>query len=607
MSKTTWLSLVLFTLFGYLIAQEAIPFKTQNEFYIYGDAVVIGNNILSKDAKEPFNDTTLTNDDIDMVYVDVDNDTTTFSSSTAHLTLPKNQTNIKYAALYWSATYSYEKGSRKESNGQFLFQGKREHKRDKISKIKFKTPNGTYKDIDGTVIFDGAREVAFTLNSPYACMADVTKLLKNIGTINGEYTVANVAATQGFVSGGSAAGWLLYVVYEAPTKNPKYITTYNGFAHVSGEPVKLKFSNFKSLEKGDVKTALTFAALEGDSALKEDECLFVNPAAKRVLLLNTNERPRNNFFNSKITYENNVSLKRFPNSENTLGFDIISMDLPESSQPLVDNNTTEVEMSFNTKADRFYLFFTAFQTEISQTYYKEQKAVEIVSISEFEKTITIAEAAPKKSKKEALKNKDHSEGYQKFSPKKQNEDKRVFRPINSAESPQSKTNETKSDYIPKVVEKEKTLPIWLRKKQGADLARDTTIYQPEAAFKTPLVSSLVLNRENYKKLLTKDDYIYETQNFKRILNQEPTFIEGVARGYYIIASLVYDLDNAVKNQKELLEKGLNSKIFKDTSQEKYYIYLFNSENFYDVFMLRKAFIKSPFLKEVWILNLNMEK
>jgi hypothetical protein len=591
MSKSTWLSLLIFTFFGYLMAQEAIPFKTQNEFYIYGDAVVIGNNILSKDAKAPFNDTTLTNDDIDMVYVDVDNDTTTFSSSAAQLTLPKNQTNIKYAALYWSATYSYEKGSRIESNGQFHFQGKREYKRDKINKVKLKTPNGTYKDIEGTVIFDGAKDVAFTLNSPYACMADVTKLIKNRGTINGEYTVANVAATQGFVSGGSAAGWLLYVVYEAPTKNPKYITTYNGFAHVSGEPVKLKFSNFKSLEKGDVKTALTFAALEGDSALKEDECLFVNPAAKRVLLLNTNERPRNNFFNSKITYENNVLAKRFPNSENTLGFDIISMDLPESSHPLVDNNTTEVEMSFNTKADRFYLFFTAFQTEISQTYYEEQKAVEIVSISEFKKANTIAEVEPKKSQKEALKRKDYSENYQEFSPKKQNEDKRVFRPITRGKSPQNISNETKRDYIPKLIEKEKTLPLWLRKKQGADLVRDTTIYQPEVAFKTPLASSLVLNREN----------------FKRILNQEPTFIEGVAKGYYIIASLVYDLDNAVKKQKELLEKGLNSKIFKDTSQEKYYIYLFNSENFYDVFMLRKAFIKSPFLKEVWILNLNMEK
>ncbi|WAC01009.1 hypothetical protein N7U66_12550 [Lacinutrix neustonica] len=201
MSTTTWLSLVFFTSYGYLLAQEAIPFKIQNEFYIYGDALVIGNNVLSKDAKEPFNDPDLTNDDIDMVFVDVDDDVSTFSSSSANLILPLNHTKIKYAALYWSATYSYEQGFRKESDGQFLFQGKRDNKRNKINNIKLKTPNGRYTDVIGSVIFDGARDRAFTLNSPYVCMADVTKLLKNSEIINGEYMVANVVATQGFVSG----------------------------------------------------------------------------------------------------------------------------------------------------------------------------------------------------------------------------------------------------------------------------------------------------------------------------------------------------------------------------------------------------------------------
>lgn len=624
MSKTTWLSLVFFTFFGYLLAQEAIPFKIQNEFYIYGDAVVIGNNILSKDAKEPFNDPDLTNDDIDMVFVDIDNDTSTFSSSSASLTLPKSHTKIKYAVLYWSATYSYEQGFRKESGGQFFFQGKRDSKRDKINKVKLKTANGSYKDIIGSVIFDGARDRAFTLNSPYVCMADVTKLLKNTETINGEYTVANVVATQGFVSGGSAAGWLLYVVYEAPTKNPKYITTYNGFAHVSGNPVTLKFSNFKALEAGDVKTSLTFAALEGDSALKEDECIFLNPKSKRVLLLNTLERPRNNFFNSKITYGNNALTSRFPTSENTLGFDIISMDLPETSQALVDNNTTEVEMAFNTKADRFYLFFTAFQTEISKSYYEEKKNVEVF-IAENKNTSPVTKDKMGLKKKPRLRKqqennkidakntrvvskvKSYTVDSESVRLNKQNNDKRVFEPLLSAKRAKPKVRVTKKDSITEVVDKEKSLPIWLKEKQSSGFVKDTTIYQPEGSFKPLLARSLVLNRENYEKLLTKEDYIFETQNFKRILNQEPTLIKGVEKGYYIIASLVYDLDSAVKRQNKLLEKGVHSKIFIDHTQEKYYIYLFNSENFYDIFMLRKAFIKNPFLEDVWILNVNIEK
>src|SRR5690606_15109518 len=247
---------------------------------------VIGNTIMGKDAITSFNDISLTNDDIDMTYTDIDQDDTTFSSSSAILELPANHTKIKYAVLYWAATYSYERGYRQESGGQFLFQGKRVKNRSAISKIKFKLPGtDTYKNINGDIIFDGANDKAFSLNSPYVCQADVTKLLKHAKETNGEYTVANVTATQGFVSGGSAAGWLLYVVYEAPTKNPQYITTYNGFAHVGSDAVKVTFDNFMALEEGEINTSITLSALEGDSALIDDEILISNPVLKRMMLL----------------------------------------------------------------------------------------------------------------------------------------------------------------------------------------------------------------------------------------------------------------------------------------------------------------------------------
>jgi len=624
------LSCFVFIFCWFLQAQEAIPFKVQNEFYIYGDATVIGNNILSKDAKKPFNDPAITNDDVDMVFVDIDNNSKTFSSSSASLKLPKNYKKIVYAALYWTATYSYEQGYRQESNKQFLFQGNRVLNRDDIDNVKLKLPNGTYKNINGKVIFDGNSNTAFALNSPYVCVADVTKLLKNANTINGDYTVANVKATKGFIPGGSAAGWLLYVVYEAPTKNAKYITTFNGFAHVSKDPVKLKFKNFKALEKGDVKTALTFAALEGDSALTEDECILVNPISKRASLLSTDQRPRNNFFNSKITYNDKDYNNRFPKSENTLGFDIVSMDVPNESQPLVDNNTTEIEMAFNTESDRFYMFFAAFQTEISKVFYEENKEVhkeenDVVDASKTNDAKIIAKAKqkrikpvkklkskrkktkkPKKEKKvkvriakvKAIKKEEVLEAVKKEVIKPNLVEKKSFNPKVKA-------------YKPEPEVKQKPLPIWLKKKQSEDVVAvvNSNIYQPNVVFKQPDISSnsLVMNRENYEKLLTKQDYVYETQKFKRMLNQEATLIEGVEKGYYAIASLLYNLDQALVYQSKLKNKGVNSKIFKDISQGKFYVYLFNSENFYDVFMLRKAFIKSEFLKQVWVLNINIEK
>ncbi|AUC82971.1 hypothetical protein [Lacinutrix sp. Bg11-31] len=615
-------SFIVFTFCGLLYAQEAVPFKVQNEFYIYGDATVIGNNILSKDVKEPFNDTSLTNDDIDMVFVDIDNDPSTFSSSSASLKLPENHKKIVYAALYWTATYSYEQGYKQESNGQFLFQGKRVTKRDDIDDIMLKLPNGEYKNINGTVIFDGDQDTDFALNSPYVCVADVTRLLKNTKSVNGDYTVANVKATKGFVAGGSAAGWLLYVVYETPTKNPKYITTFNGFAHVSNAPLKIKFNNFKALEKGEIKTKLTFAALEGDSALTEDECLLVNRKSKRVSLLRTESRPKNNFFNSKITDSDNILSNRYPKSENTLGFDIVSMDVPNESEPIIDNTTTEIEMAFNTESDRFYMFFTAFQTEISKIFYEEKTSNIVEETIEIDKTKSVVlEVEKPKEEKKKRKKPIQKERIKKEKKKQikvpatavQVKVERTKTPVSIIQDVYTPKEELYKveNYTPVLEKKKKPLPIWLQKNQPDEILSDleTGVYQPNVTLKQPIFSnnSLVMNRENYEKLLTKEDYVYETQKFKRILNQEPALIDGVTKGYYVIAGLLYDLDYAISYQEELKDQGVNSKLFKDVSQGKYYIYLYNSENFYDVFMLRKAFIKSIFLKQVWILNINIEK
>ena len=657
MKKNSWLSIIFFAIYGFVISQEAIPFRAQNEFYIYGDAMVVGNNILSKDATQPFNDMSLTNDDIDMVFVDIDDDDSTFSSSTAILNLPDNHTKIKYAVLYWSATYSYEQGFRKESADQFLFQGRRVKKRNSINNIKFKLPGENYKSITGNVIFDGANDSSFRLNSPYVCSADVTKLLRNAKIINGEYTVANVIASKGFVSGGSAAGWMLYVVYEAPTLNPKYITTYNGFTHVSDEAVELKFKNFKALENGEVSTTVTMAALEGDSALIDDECIISNPVLKRASLLSTFSRPRNNFFNSKITFDETVYSERIPNSENTLGFDVASIKIPESSQPIVDNNTTEIDLVFNTKSDRFYLFFTAFQTEISKTFYEEKKGAiseDMTKINEQKIEKSIAEAAPARTKKEKKEKEDAVEEEKpkeaiivKIKPKKEKVKKE--KPIKEPEvvvenvKEEEEVVETKAvvkkeaikvsiatsekkieepkvfqpreyvaersdvEYGPK--KENKPLPIWLKKKQEVTVSDNAGVYNPNVNIVQPNYqsNSLVLNRDNYTKLLTPEDYVYETQTFKRVLNQEPTLIDGVEEGYYIVANLLSDFDEAITYQNALKEKGVNSKIFKDLKNEKYYVYLYNSDNFYDIFMLKKAFVKSEFLSGVWILNINISE
>ncbi len=152
-----------------------------------------------------------------MRYIDIDNDTTTFSSSSADLVVPNpNCYEIRYAALYWGAV-------ERDSNQDF-------------TNVKFKGPSGGYVDVAGNIIYDRTpigSEIANSL--PYACYADVTSLVRGLATNTGTYTVGNVVFEEKalHVGTGQSAGWSLYVVYEDPTLPSKSITSFNGFEVVS--------------------------------------------------------------------------------------------------------------------------------------------------------------------------------------------------------------------------------------------------------------------------------------------------------------------------------------------------------------------------------------
>lgn len=554
--------LIIFFAFYYQgFTQVATSFKTNKAFYIYGDALVVGNNSLSKDAVKPFNESSIANDDIPMSFVDIDNDNSTFNSSSSILQLPDNQENIIYAAIYWTATYSYIKGERRSQNGQFFFSGKRQKDRSLISKVKLKLPNQDYQTVKGNVIFDGYKKSGFHLNSPYACYADITDLLQNAEVKNGEITVANIHATEGFVSGGSSAGWMLYVVYEAPTEKPKYINIFNGFAHVGTEPVVINLKDFKSPEEGDITTKLTLATLEGDSDITEDECVIANPNLKTAIRLSTNEREEKNFFNSSIYNK----IERFPNSKNTLGFDIARLTVPNNKETVIDNNTKNVELLFNTKEDRFYLLFAAFETEISQSFFNEietnlpENAIVIKSNKIDEKI----EVQSKKDIKTTAVN-----------------------------------NEIKAENI-KLKEPKITEEMLIESPINTEIA--TSKIQKEQIEQ----SNVIISSSTYVEALKIKDNPLETQQFKLILEKNAAQIEGAKKGYYVITKFFSSPENAFNWQKNLKEKGIRSDFLIDENNKLYYVYIFHTENFYDAYMQHKSFLEEDIFKDNWVFKVNM--
>ena len=360
MKKTTFLkigfvSLLLLLCFN-SIAQTYKPFTVRENLDIRGSMLVIGNNILGKDNL-PFNDLTKDNQDISMQYIDIDGDSSTFSSSSADLLLSAHDDGsattcyrVAYAALYWGAVL--QSGSRTD-----------------INKVKFKIPGGVaYTDITGEVIYDAIvnpiiSETNEPGNTPYACYADVTNLLVGLSDIEGTYTVANVNSSLGFNnSTGLSAGWTLFVIYEDPILHTKSFTSFDGFSHIfDGHQETVPVTGFTTPQAGHIDLQFAYGTLDGDRTKRATK-LEIN--GKEVT---TPFRPANKFFGSVIENTNGVANPRNPFSANTLGYDTGFLEILNSEPEFIKNNVSSADFRLQVargQADPIFAFFAAFAVDI---------------------------------------------------------------------------------------------------------------------------------------------------------------------------------------------------------------------------------------------------
>ena len=367
MRKPTYLktSLVVLSLFFGLqsFAQNYVPFTPRFDQDVRGDIVLIGNNTLGPD-NNAFNDNSVYNHNVDMRYIDIDTDASTFSSTSADLEIPNpNCYQIIYAGLYWGAV----------TNGP-----------ESITEVKFKGPTGGYNDITGSIIFDSNGVSVDGGNSfSYACYADVTSIVTSLGTDLGTYTVANVSSAQGetgsfdpYNGTGYSAGWSLFVVFEDPTMPGKSITSFDGFSAISvagGNPaLDIPVSGFRTVPApAPVRANFAFATLEGDSPILGDQLLF------NGLNLSTVDRPATNFFNSSVTRLDATPVtNRNPNSTNTLGFDTGVMVVPNPGNTVIANNATTGTVRLETSGDTYFPYFFALAVDIIEPNLVLTKIVE---------------------------------------------------------------------------------------------------------------------------------------------------------------------------------------------------------------------------------------
>ena len=537
-------SILFLLVFQFASSQSELTLKENKKIYVHGNSILVGNNILGHHETKPLMDDAVANDMLKMKYIDIDADRSTFSSSEASVLNAPKDAKVKYAALYWSALYPFAKGVARTSGNQIVYRARGD--RDPvINSILFKRPKDeNYKQINGTIVYDSFTEKTFENNMPYVCYADITKELQQLSNLNGNYTVANVRATEGEISGGGSAGWLLYIIYEDASESLKYFTTYDGLVEVNRTAVELSFKDFKNKEEGEIHTTIALGAMEGDRKIKSDMLSIFNEKTQEYIPLSTPNREEKNFFNSSITMGDALFSDRNPNSTNTLGFDLLKMEIPNNMNELFDHNTTQAKLKFETRADRFYLHFVAFETEISNDYFKEFIAVE-------DKVLIKTD---------------------------QNENKKADSLIAIKDSPKANLPQTK--------------PLkGIERKEETEVVDNVKVFEPkEEQIAAP------------KRVETNEEK--KNRFRKRFINEISRNFPGVEAGYYVVTNVFGVPENAENWRNFLSEKKHKPKSIVLPESELQYVYIENGKDFDTVFEAFWEFQKLDYFENIWVMKVN---
>jgi len=227
------------------------------------------------------------NNGVDMEFVDVDSDPTTFNSSSAgftlHLGLPCCMRSLPGIGVRDAP------GIRYGSTGQRAIQG---------------ASSTIYTAITGTLI--GEATFSGYPAAFYSSRFDVTAMIQAAGS--GTYTVANIQSLTGNSGGGLAAGWSLAIVYKDSTLPLRNLVLYSGLANISsgGSPVSATISGFKTPPSGPTVANHCFVGMRVTGVFQEDSVTFNGSNVSDAL------NPSNNIMNSTISYLGNYITDKNP-------------------------------------------------------------------------------------------------------------------------------------------------------------------------------------------------------------------------------------------------------------------------------------------------------
>ncbi|MFN3756159.1 MAG: hypothetical protein ACK4RM_04325 [Flavobacterium sp.] len=543
-------------------AQVLLPFKQRFHSTLNGEMTYIGNQILNRIDKEnspnkPYNDLSHENKPnvfFDLEYIDIDDDPTTFSSSSAAL-FAKNEDNksIKYAGLYWIGTYKYESAYKK--NDRIISY---DDDRLEFHNIKIKFPKkNKYTSIKGEILFDGIKERNTLEQAPYLCYANITEYVNLLDNPFGLYTAANIRGTQGTLEGGTMAGWLIVFVMEDSNLPQKTFYSFDGFASVFNQSHDIQLTDLKNLAYQNTQSEMIAAALGGDNKTGGDMVYLATNTAPTLTNLRTKTRSTGNLFNSTMHILDQPYVSRIPASLNTLGFDVFQTKLESEKDFFVQDETNSLNIRLKSSDDKYYFFFTALSTE-----HKEEEN-ELPTTFAFGKIKKELEA---KIKGEVFDGSDITPYEMRTSSSLTG----LNREGTTVGNSQNNTSQS---------EQKAHIPLELNNK-----AKNVTI--------------------NSRTGLDKAEVIQESTSKKevdiRVLNHPE-----LRKGYFLVANVFSEPVNARQFLNNLRKQGVLADFFVNPANQYYYVYLNYSSSLETATALKLSNLNNTYNGELWLLAVNI--
>jgi hypothetical protein len=543
------------------ISQVLLPFQSRFQGKLKGEMTFIGNQVLNRIDKEnspnkPYNDLShenKSNDFFDIEYIDIDDDPTTFSSSSAAL-FAKNEEakSIKYAGLYWVGTYKFESAYKK--NDKIISY---DDDRLEFHNIKVKFPNKKkYTSIKGEILFDGLKERNTLEQAPYLCYANITEFVNLLDTPFGIYTAANIRGTQGTLEGGTMAGWMIIFVLEDSNLPEKTFYSFDGFANVFNQSHDLQLSDLKDLAYQNTHSEVILAALGGDHRTGGDMVYLASNTAPTLNNLRTKTRSTGNLFNSTMHIFDQPYLSRIPASLNTLGFDVFQTKLEPLKDFFIQDTTHSLNIRLKSSNDRYYFFFTAISTE-----YEEEQENTLPTTYAFGKI---------KKELEAKMKGDIFDG---------------------------------SDITPYEMRSPATLTASPKKDTSARNSQINT-YQTDTHAHIPLeLNTKSKNPTNTSRIDVDQAIPPPIPNHEvdiKVLNHPE-----LRKGYFLVANVFSELVNARQFLNNLKKQGVLAEFFVNPANQYYYVYLNYSSTLETATALKLSNLNNTYNGELWLLAVNI--